>query len=57
MVFCLVMGVVFSGNLRAFLVTPVYTKRIENLEDVVNSGFSVGLCHRCYGEEGGVYQS
>ena len=53
-VYCFIMGVAFGANLRAFLVMPVYTKRIENLQDVVDSGFSVGLCHRCYGEEGSV---
>ena len=51
--FCFIMGVAFGGNLRAFLIEPVYTKKVENLQDVVDSGFSVGLCYRCYGEEGG----
>ena len=40
--FCLIIGVAFNGNLRSFLITPEYSNPIETLEDVVNSGFSIG---------------
>ena len=38
----MIIGVAFNGNLRSFLITPEYSNPIETLEDVVNSGFSIG---------------
>ena len=40
--YCFVVGAAYNGNLRSFLITPEYSDPIESLEDVVNSGFSIG---------------
>lgn len=38
MMYCLVIASSYSGNLKAFLTTPKYTKSLRSLEEIVNSG-------------------
>ena len=47
--YCLVIGSSYTGNLRAFLITPTFTKPINTLKEVVESGLEWGMV--MYGEE------
>ena len=45
----MVIGASYTGNLRAFLITPTLTKPINTLAEVVESGLEWGMV--MYGEE------
>ena len=47
--YCLVIGSSYTGNLRAFLITPSFTDPINTLKEVVESGLEWGMV--MYGEE------
>ena len=41
--FCLIIGSSYSGGLKAHLTTPTYTKPIESLKEIDESGYHVGI--------------
>ena len=45
----MVIGASYTGNLRAFLITPTLTNPINTLKEVVESGLEWGMV--MYGEE------
>ena len=47
--YCFVITSSYTGALRAFLITPVFTKPINTLTEVVESGLEWGMI--LYGEE------
>ena len=45
----MIMGASYSGNLKAYLTTPVYTQPIDTLKKIVDSQMPIGMM--LYGEE------
>ena len=47
--YCLVIGSSYTGNLKAHLTTPTFTQPINSLAEVIESGLEWGMV--MYGEE------
>ena len=48
-IYCLIISSAYSGNLKAYLTTPMYSDPINSLKDVVESGLPWGMV--LYGED------
>jgi hypothetical protein len=49
LLYCVVIGACYSGELKAYMTTPTYTSQIKTLSEVIDSGLTWQMV--MYGEE------